>query len=198
MKHHLLSKILIGLCLLSLLHTFEAAYAQDSVKVKNLNSDRNDFAITVCLSLPSTDAWWPQAGLEINGEEMKEVGVLLIDGKKPETMQSKNRCYLIEIPIQSDALKIEDALFTLKSIRLNREPDYLDKTFLDSLRKTVQKTEPELDFEVDVTQTETGGGAAIIITSKPAGMTEEEAMRMIDEAANPEISIDWKLPVYIE
>lgn len=198
MKQNITFKIILCVVTLTILSNVNFVYAdQGYVKLKSLSSDESLFTATACIDLPSSDPWWPQVSLEINGEEMQEIGITLVDAKNPETMRSKNRCFLFEIPIQIKSGKNGNALFKIKSVLLDRQPDFMNQTYLNSLRERVKKTAPELDFKIETVQTDTGGGLDLIITSKPSTMTDDEAIAIIMQAANLEIPIGWELPVHL-
>lgn len=190
--------LLAAFVLFTLLFAFNAATAdQGAVQLKSLTTDEKLFSAIACVKLPSIDPWWPEVALEIDGEPMPEIGITLIDAKKPETMRSRNRCYLFEIPIQPRAERIGTAVFRIVSVLLDRQPDLASEAYISTLKNHVQKTVPELDFKIETVQSEMGGGIKLTISAKPDDMTEEEATRIIRQSANLEFPINWELPVYV-
>lgn len=190
---------LTAFVLVVLLFAFNAAAAdQGAVQLKSLTTDEKLFSAIACVELPSIDPWWPEVALEINGEPTSEIGITLIDAKKPETMRSRNRCYLFELPIQPQAEKIETAVFQITSVLLDRQSDLASDTYVSTLKSRVQKTVQELDFKIETVQAEMGGGINLTISAKPDDMTEEEAIRIIRQAANLEFPIHWELPIRID
>lgn len=190
--------LLAAFVLFTLLFAFNAATAdQGAVQLKSLTTDEKLFSATACVELPSIDPWWPEVALEIDGEPMPEIGITLIDAKKPETMRSRNRCYLFEIPIQPRAERIGTAVFRIVSVLLDRQPDLASEAYISTLKNHVQKTVPELDFKIETVQAKMGGGIKLTISAKPDDMTEEEATRIIRQSANLEFPINWELPVHV-
>ena len=53
-------------------------------------------------------------------------------------------------------------------------------------------------IKIETVQAEMGGGIKLTISAKPDDMTEEEATRIIRQAANLEFPINWELPVRID
>ena len=52
-------------------------------------------------------------------------------------------------------------------------------------------------IKIETVQSEMGGGIKLTISAKPDDMTEEEATRIIRQAANLEFPINWELPVHV-
>ena len=69
--------------------------------------------------------------------------------------------------------------------------------FGQAIKGKLQKQYPQLDFKVIKQNSSQGGGGQIIFNSKPAGMSDEEALGLINDAMTDHYSGSWNFDINV-
>jgi len=118
----------------------------------------------------------------------------LINSKDPASYTSTNRCFLIGFPYN----KTDD-----KKVRVNISVNLFQDNGSDlagdetakKIKDKLHVNYPALDFEVVTSTGNNGGGGSILITSKPATMSEDEALQLIYDAAIEKGNGKWNFDI---
>jgi len=148
-----------------------------------------------CFDLPDTGPWDPDSSITVDGKEITWTEFHLLNPKDSATYSSANRCYLLIFPYGNTSQK----KINLKlSVSLTQQVNHglLNSETGQVIKGKLQKQYPQLDFEV-VTQNNGQGGGQIIFNSKPVGMSDEEALGLINDAMTDHYSGSWNFDINV-
>jgi hypothetical protein len=168
------------------------------VSLEHLEVHQEDVQAELCILMPSLEPWFPYATLTVDGEIVPNNEVALINAKDPAVMKSQTRCFLFTFPV-SEADSVSP-IGTLKLENLSLEVDggLLTDAGADAARTRLHRDQPQLDFQVVVKSGKGGSGAYIQLLSKPEGMSDMQAIQMIQQASVDEIPGNWQIDVELK
>jgi len=148
----------------------------------------------ICLDLPNTESWIPDAKIKIKDDVIEWSDFALINSKDPTTYTSTNRCFLIGFPYKrTDEKKIHVNI----SVNLFQDngSDLAGNETAKKIKDKLHVNYPELDFEIVTDIGNNGGGGSIRITSKPATMSEDKTLQLIYDATIEKGNGQWDFDI---
>jgi hypothetical protein len=165
------------------------------VTVESVQTTADEVQAELCIEMPTLDQWFPEASLTVAGTTIPNRGWSLVNAKDPDVMKTARRCYVFRFPVTAE--QSAAGIGTLKLERLSREIEggLLSEAGEAAAKERLLKDHPEIEFEVVIVHGEGGGGAYVDFLSKPEGMSEEEALQLVREAAEEEIPVGWEAEI---
>ncbi len=187
-------------------HSNNGLYAEPAKKINNTDNkdakgtleaisvgDEKVEAI-ICLDLPNTESWIPDASIKIKGDVIEWSNFVLINSKDPATYTSTNRCFLIGFPYNKT---VEKKIHVNISVNLFQDngSDLASNETAKKIKDKLHINYPELDFEIVTDIGNNGGGGSILITSKSAAMSEDETLQLIYDATIEKGNGKWDFDI---
>lgn len=144
----------------------------------------------ICLQLPSTADWIPEAVLTLGSQEI--IGDWhLLNPKDPATYASKNRCYAYSFPVTYDVSATAQQFSIIINQLKTSVPEVLDADMLAKVEQRLQATASGVSF----TYQPNDHGFGFEITQKPAGMSDAQAYELISAAFTDQVQGPWRFTV---
>lgn len=140
----------------------------------------------ICLQLPSTADWIPEAVLTLGSQEV--IGDWrLLNPKDPATYASQNRCYAYSFPVTYDvSTTAQQFSITINQLKTS-VPEVLDADMIAKAKQKLQAAASGVGFAYK----QGDHGFGFEITQKPVAMSDEQAYKMISEAFSESIGGPW-------
>ncbi len=165
------------------------------VAVKSIEVHPNDVQTQLCMDMPSLEPWNPYATLTVDGTVTANSEVALVNAKDPTVMKSQNRCYLFTFQVSVTNSPSHRGTLRLEKFWLELGQGLLTDDVVATIKSRVQQSQPQLDFKVLHTTGNRGGGAGIQILSKPSGMSDAQAIGLIEQASIDQRPGNWQLDI---
>lgn len=176
--------------------TEDLAAGEIPVSMESVQTTADEVQAELCIEMPTLDPQWvPEASLTVDGSPIGSGGWSLIGAKDPDVMKTARRCYLFHFPITEEQRATGTATLKLERVSREIEGGLLCEAGEAAAKANLQEEHPEIDFEVVIVHGEGGGGAYIDILSKPEGMSEDEALQLIQAASEEEFPVGWEAEI---
>jgi len=208
MKNNSTLKPLIGIALVVALAAagfllLDSVAAEDDltvgeipVTVESVETTPDQVQAELCITMPTLDPqWFPEASLTVVGATIRNGGWSLVNAKDPDVMKSPTRCYVFRFPVTAEQSMAQTGMLKLEKLTREIEGGLLSEVGEAAAKERLQQEHPEIDFKVVIVHGEGGGGAYIEVRSKPEGMSEDEALQLIQAAAEEEIPGTWQAEI---
>jgi|BarGraIncu01122A_1022018.scaffolds.fasta_scaffold16989_2 hypothetical protein len=156
-----------------------------SVSLSNVSATATAINVEVCIQLPSTENWIPEASLIMGGQTISAEGWGLLNSKDPATYTSSNRCYQLDfmrpegVQIDGTPAKVTvERLFIPPPIVPTKEQCAAAQQKLDAASKGINFT---------CWYPEGGGGWGYDVLKKPQGMSDDQVAASIYEALREKV-----------
>lgn len=156
----------------------------DGIQAKNISmrlgattTSANRVQAEVCIQLPSTENWVPEASLVAGGQTIPANGWVMLNSKDPSTYTSSNRCYQLsfaipnEVQTQAAPLQIEvERLFIPPPTMPTEEQCAQAQQKLDAASSGIKFT---CNLQPD------RGAWGYDVQQRPQGMSDEQVASLI-------------------
>lgn len=166
------------------------------VTLEKLEVHQDNVQAELCILLPSLEPWFPYATLMVDGKIVPNSEVALINAKDPAVMKSQTRCFSFTFPVSAADSVSRIGTLKLENLSLEVDGGLLTDAGAAAAKARLHGDQPQLDFQVVVKNGKGGGGAYIQILSKPEGMSDAQAIQLIQQASMDEIPGNWQ--AYVE
>jgi len=167
------------------------------VTLEKLAVHQDDVQAELCILMPSLEPWDPYATLTVDGKIIPDNEVALINAKDPAVMKSQTRCYLFTFPVSVAESASPIGVLKLEKLSLEVQGGLLSDEGAAAAKARLQVDQPQLDFKV-VAKSGNGGGAYIQLLSKPEGMSDAQAIQLIQQASVDEVPGNWQTEVELK
>lgn len=168
------------------------------VVLEKLEVHQHDVQAKLCIPLPSLEPWFPYATLTVDGRIVPNNEVALVNAKDPAVMKSQTRCFLFTFPVSAADSVSPIGTLKLEKLSLEVQGGLLTDAGAAAARSRLHRDQPQLDFQVVVKSGKGGSGAYIQILSKPEGMSDAQAIQLIQQAAMDEVPGNWQTEVELK
>ncbi len=166
--------------------------------LEKLEVHRNDVQAELCILMPSLEPWFPYATLTVDGKIVPNNEVALVNAKDPAVMKSQTRCYLFTFPVSAADSVSQIGTLKLEKLSLEVQGGLLTEGGAAAAKTRLHRDQPQLDFQVVVNRGKDGSGAYIQILSKPEGMSDMQAIQLIQQASMDELPGNWQTDVELK
>lgn len=191
--------VAVGFLLLNGADTVAAenlAAGEIPVSMESVEITQGELQAELCIEMPTLDPQWvPEGSLIVDGKTIGKGGWRLIGAKDPDMMKTARRCYLFHFPLTEEQRAAGTATLILEHVSREIEGGLLSEAGEAAAKERLQQEYPEIEFEVVIVHGEGGGGAYVDFLSKPEGMSEEEALKLVRAAAEEEIPVGWEAEI---
>lgn len=165
------------------------------VTLEKLAVHQDDVQAELCILMPSLEPWDPYATLTVDGKIIPNNEVALMNAKDPAVMKSQTRCYRFTFPVSVAESASPIGMLKLENLSLEVQGGLLSDEGAAAAKARLQVDQPQLDFKVVVKSGNGGGGAYIQLLSKPEGMSDAQAIQLIQQASIDEVPGNWQTEI---
>ncbi len=165
------------------------------VEVKSVQATSQSVEATLCIEMPTLEPWNPYATLMVNGISIPNSEVRLLNAKDPSIMKSAQRCYAFVFPFSIEDTPSAKGILKLETLWLELGNGQLNNQVISEVRRRLESVAPGLDFEAVYVPGKNGGGMDIRLLSLPNGMSEDDAIALIQKLSIDELPVDWQTEI---
>lgn len=163
-------------------------------EIQNVQTLADSIEVVLCIEMPTLEPWNPYATLTIGEMVIPNLEVRLLNAKDPAIMKSTRRCYAFVFPFSAGSASSSNnkGVIKVETLWLELGNGQWNDQVISEIQRRLEAVAPGLDFEVIYVPGKNGGGMDIRLLSLPKGMSEEQALSLIQRLSIDELPVVWQ------
>ncbi len=167
-------------------------------EIQNVQTTPHSVEAVLCIEMPTLEPWNPYATLTVGDVVIPNEEVRLLNAKDPGIMKSAHRCYAFVFPFSVKSASSEKGVLKLGTLWLELGNGQWNDQVISEIHRRLDVVAPGLDFEAVPVLGKNGGGMDIRLISLPKGMTEDQAMMLIQRLSIDELPVAWQTEISLK
>ncbi len=167
-------------------------------EIQNVQTTPHSVEAVLCIEMPTLEPWNPYATLTVGDMVIPNEEVRLLNAKDPGVMKSAHRCYAFVFPFSVKSASSKKGVLKLETLWLELGNGQWNDQVISEIHRRLDVVAPGLDFEAVPVLGENGGGMDIRLISLPKGMTEDQAMMLIQRLSIDELPVAWQTEISLK
>ncbi len=151
-----------------------------SFRLSGVRASANILQVELCIHLPSTENWIPEAGLVVGGQTFPAHGWVLLNSKDAATYISRDRCYRFSFSVPEGARSQAFAAQLVVYKLYTPAPDMPTEEQCARAQQKLQEANTGIKFACRLYPDQGSWGYDIL--EKPQNMSEDQASLLINQA----------------